>query len=269
MKRNLIILFLLSLFNGLTYAQTDSQNNEYIGDNFSLEGALNVFKNSSNIEEFEKEINQENQNVNNLDLDNNGETDYISVESMKEGDNHNIILYTYLLENERQDIAVIEIEKTGKEDALLQIIGDEALYKENIIVEPIDMTEPSEKGQGTYIENAKPRIVVNVWFWKPIRFIYGPGYSVWVSPYRWHFYPKWWKPWKPIRYHVFYTKTAPQRVVYHRTTVHRIKYAHAIYHPHRKTSTTIIKHGKNTTVVHKNRKGNVKVVKTKRKAHKK
>ncbi len=269
MKRNLIILFLLSLFSGLTYAQTDAQNNEYAGDNFSLEGVLEVFKNSSNIEEFEKYINEENQNVNNLDLDNDGETDYISVESMTEGDHHNIILYTYLSENERQDIAVIEIEKTDKEEAVLQIIGDEALFAANTIVEPSDVTEPSEKGNGPAIQNAPLRIVVNVWFWKPVRFIFSPGYRVWVSPYRWHFYPKWWKPWKPVRYHVFYTKTAPHRVVYHRTTIHRVKHAHALYYPHRKTSTTIIKHGKKTTVVHKNQKGNVKVVKTKRKPHKK
>lgn len=269
MKRNLLILSFLSLIYGISFAQTDSENNEYIGDNFSLEAALEVFKNSANIEEFEKYINEENQNVNNLDLNNDGEMDYISVESMKDIDSHSIVLFTYVADNERQDIAVIEIEKSGKEEAVLQIIGDEALYADNTIVEPSDLTEPSEKGQGPAIENAPARIVVNVWFWKPVRFIYGPNYSVWISPFRWHVYPKWWRPWKPVRYHAFYTKTAPHRVMYHRTTVHRVKHAHAIYHPHRKTSTTIIKQGRKTTVVHKNRKGNVKVVKTKRKLNKK
>jgi hypothetical protein len=239
-------------------AQEADENPEYVGDNFSLEAALEVFKNSDNIEDFEKKLNEEKQSVNNLDLDENGETDYISVESMMEGDNHNVVLFTFVGDNDRQDIAVIEIEKTGAEEAVLQILGDEALYADNTIVEPVDVSEQGEKGQGPAIENAPVRIVVNVWTWRPIRFIFSPGYRVWVSPYKWRVYPKWWKPWKPVHYKVFHTRCAPHRVVYHRTTVHRVVRAHKVYHPHRKSSTVVVKHGRKTTVVHKNKKGNVK-----------
>lgn len=251
-------IFVLLLFNQVALFAQESDEAQFLGDNFSLEGALEVFKNAANLEEFEKNINQENQNVNNLDLDNDGEIDYISIESMNEGDNHSIVLYTYVAENERQDIAVIEIEKTGKEEAVLQILGDEALFDDNTIVEPSEFSEPSDKGNGPSIENAPFRVVVNVWYWKPVRYIYSPGYRVWVSPYRWHVYPKWWKPWKPIHYKVFYTRNAPHRVIYHKTTLHRVIHAHKVYTPHRKSSTIVVKHGRKTTVIHKNRKGNVK-----------
>ena len=254
----------LLLLVGLNTFAQEQEDPENVGDNFSLEATLEVFKQSSNLEEFEQKLNEESQNTNNLDLNQDGEVDYISVESLKDGDNHSIVLFTYLDENERQDIAVIEIEKTGDEEAVLQILGDEDLYASHTIVEPVDVSEQTESGSGPAIQNAPTRIVVNVWTWKPIRFIFSPSYRIWISPYRWHVYPKWWKPWRPIKHHVFYTRCAPHRVIYHRTTVHRVVKAHKVYTPHRKSSTLVVKNGRKTTVVHKNKKGNVKAVKVKR-----
>jgi hypothetical protein len=46
------------------------------------------------------------------------------------------VLQAVVSENEKQDIAVIEIEKTGDTTAVLQIIGDEDIYGEQVIVEP-------------------------------------------------------------------------------------------------------------------------------------
>ena len=45
------------------------------GDNFSLQGALQMFQNASSPEEFEKMINTEGNHVNNLDLNGDGEID--------------------------------------------------------------------------------------------------------------------------------------------------------------------------------------------------
>jgi len=46
------------------------------GDNFSLAGALELFKNATSLESFEKMINEESNKVNNLDLNGDGEIDY-------------------------------------------------------------------------------------------------------------------------------------------------------------------------------------------------
>ena len=47
------------------------------GDDFSLEGALELFKKSASPEEFERILNAENSKVNNLDLNGDGNQDLI------------------------------------------------------------------------------------------------------------------------------------------------------------------------------------------------
>ncbi len=49
---------------------------------------------------------------------------------------HVFVLQVSVSATENQDIAVIEIEKTGTETAIIQIIGDEDIYGEQVIVEP-------------------------------------------------------------------------------------------------------------------------------------
>lgn len=81
------------------------------GDNFSLQGALELFKNAASIEDFEKALNTESNHVNNLDLDGNGEIDYVQVVSKTDNDAHAFILQVAVSAGESQDIAVIELEK--------------------------------------------------------------------------------------------------------------------------------------------------------------
>lgn len=259
-----ITLMLATFCLTISYAQEENSP-ENTGENFSLEGALAMFKNAKSLEEFEKLINEDNNNVNNLDLNNDGDIDYITVNDIKDADTHVIVLSAFLSENEKQDIATIGIEKTGNEEAQLQIIGDENLYAENTIVEPFDVNEKAENSKGpNNFEIATTRVIVNVWFWPSVRFIYAPSYVVWVSPYRWGFYPKWWKPWKPYRHTVFYGRCAPHRVYYHRTTTHRVVVARKVYSPRRNSSTLVVHNRKGTTVVHKNKRGKVKAVKVKK-----
>ena len=51
-------------------------------------------------------------------------------------------------DKEKQDIAIIGIEKTGNESATLQIEGDADLYAENTFVEPNEVVESSTGGKG-------------------------------------------------------------------------------------------------------------------------
>ncbi len=95
-----------------------------------------MFQNSSSPEDFEKAINTEGNHVNNLDLDGDGDIDYVRVVGKMDKDFHVFVLQVSVSATENQDIAVIEIEKTGTETAIIQIIGDEDIYGEQVIVEP-------------------------------------------------------------------------------------------------------------------------------------
>lgn len=260
--------------NSMKAQNLDQDSTGLPGDNFSLQGALEMFKKANSIEEFEKLINTQINNVNNLDLNEDGDIDYVRVIGKKEGDVHVFALQVPVSENENQDIAVIELEKTGKETAMLQIVGDEDIYGEQTIVEPTD-EEESEKGEGAdteYLIAKKAAVVVNVWVWPSVRFVYRPGYVVWVSPWRWKVYPGWWRPWRPLTWRVFY----PLRWHYHRhfavVHTHRVVHAHRIYNPVRATSVTVtkrhsanVKHYRTTrSTTIKTNKGNVKVKTTKR-----
>ena len=173
------------------------------GDNFSLQGALEMFKQASSPEEFEKLINSADKNVNNLDLNEDGEIDYIKVIDRTENNVHAFVLQATVSETESQDIAVIELEKTGDTTAVLQIVGDEDIFGEQIIVEASDegdevADDNNSPGRGPSAGFIEPyRIVVNVFYWPSVRFVYRPVYVPWVSPWRWRHYPGWWRPWRP------------------------------------------------------------------------
>jgi hypothetical protein len=201
------------------------------GDNFSLTGALEMFKKSSSPEEFEKMINTEDNKVNNLDLNGDGDIDYIKVLDKQESDAHALILQAAVSETENQDVAVIELEKTGNENAVLQIVGDEDIYGESMIVEPSENTKQAQASTSN--------VTVNVWTWPAVRYVYAPAYRPWVSPWGWRARPLWWHPWKPLRWHAFYPYRAPYRHHYLVVHQHRVVHAHRIYTPVRTTSVTV------------------------------
>jgi hypothetical protein len=209
-----------------------------------------MFQKAGSPEEFEKLINSEDNSVNNLDLNNDGETDYIRVIDKMDKDLHVFVLQVPVSEKESQDIAVIEIEKTGDTTAILQIIGDEDIYGEEIIVEPdgggeddafIDYNYKNTLSgpNADFYPVTAPRIVVNVWLWPSVRFVYAPIYRPWISPWRWRHHPAWWRPWRPLGWHVWH----PRHRVYHRpfavVHTHRVTRAHAIYRPVRVSSVTV------------------------------
>lgn len=264
--RKIVALLLVILGITSAFGQEDNRP-ENTGDDFSLEGALELFKNSNSLEEFEKNLNQENNQVNNLDLDGDGQTDYINVEDIKENNSHVIVMSTYMNETEKQDIALIAIEKTSEGNAVLQIEGDEDLFPKNTIVEP----SSEEKGavqnlkaesNVTFVDNSAP--TVNVWVWPSVRYLYAPAYVVWVSPYRWRAYPRWWRPWRPIAHPLFYSYGVRYRPHYHVVTVRRVAAVRSVYYPRRHRSTLVIHNRRGTTVIHKNKRGKVKAVKVKR-----
>ncbi len=179
MTKKIVALLLIVIGYSISYAQDDDRP-QNTGDNFSLEGALSLFKKANSLQEFEKMLNKENNNVNNLDLNNDGDNDYILVDDILEGNNQVIVLSTYLNGNEKQDIATIGIEKNGDESATLQIEGDQDLYAQNTFVEPSDSIDTYSGGKGgpNVPEINISQLVVNVWLWPSVRFLYAPNYIV-------------------------------------------------------------------------------------------
>jgi hypothetical protein len=248
-------LLLCMVLNATSLKAQDASDDDSTGlpgDNFSLPGALELFKKAGSPEDFEKSLNSEDSKVNNLDLNNDGNTDYIRVIDKKENNVHVFILQALVAENESQDIAVIELEKTGTSSAVVQITGDEDIYGEEKIVEPgsagdnaYHMATGSTVAHGpnadvdTEIFDSGAGIVVNVWAWPCVRFVYAPAYVVWVSPWGWARRPMWWRPWRPL----YWAAYRPIRYNYHRhyTVVHthRIVHARTIYRPARVTSVTV------------------------------
>lgn len=286
MKATNLFILLFACMCAITITASAQESSEsdstgLPGDHFSLQGALEMFKKATSVEEFEKLINSEDNHVNNLDLNGDGDIDYIRVIDNSKDEVHAFVLQVPVSETENQDIAVIELEKTGKDEATLQIIGDEDIYGVQTIVEPADENEkggedsmePAKKGGPNpwYPESMDAAIVINVWPWPCVRFVYGPVYRPWISPFRWRVYPGWWRPWRPLGWRVFH----PFRARYHRgfavVTTHRVVRAHRVYTPHRVTSVTVkTRHGANvgkyrvtrtkTTVT--GPKGKTKVTKT-------
>jgi hypothetical protein len=220
------------------------------GDNFSLQGALAMFQKAGSPEDFEKLLNAEDNHVNNLDLNGDGDIDYIRVIDNSDKEAHAFVLQAVISEKESQDIAVIELEKTGDTTAVLQIIGDKDIYGDEVIVEPgegeddgafIDNNNDNVIAHGPNADyfSYNPRVVINVWYWPSVRFVYAPIYRPWISPWRWHHYPGSWRPWRPFAWHVWHPFHRPYYAHCAIVRTHRVVHAHRIYGPVRVTSVTV------------------------------
>ncbi|MEO6302702.1 MAG: hypothetical protein ABIP51_05985, partial [Bacteroidia bacterium] len=203
-----IILLVCLIVTTSAFAQSKTDSLGLPGDNFDLPGALELFKKSSTPEEFEKAINKNDNEVNNLDLNGDGEVDYVKVIDNKDGDAHTMVLQVEVAKNEKQDVAVIEIEKAKDGNTHIQIVGDEELYGKDYIVEPKEeKTVSTEKiksdtqtddvykskndnenfnnknnnnNSNTVYYNNDPNVYVNVYPWPMVQYIYTPAYVVWV-----------------------------------------------------------------------------------------
>ena len=210
--KNLIITTIIALLTvaGIT-VRAEEWPQEYLGlpgDNLNLFAVMKLFQESETLESFERNLNNENSRINNLDLNGDNMVDYIMVFDYVDGNVHNIVLRVALNRHENQDVAVFTVEQFRNGNVEIQLIGDEALYGRNYIVEPVYSETPNPG----YRENirVKPRVVVvnrmmyAVEAWPLIRFIYLPGYVTWRSDWYWGYQPHYWHPWHPYYWHFYY-----------------------------------------------------------------
>lgn len=249
MKR--IIIVTVIFFFVLTGYRSGSAQDENVtlvapaseaAEGLDLKAVSELFKDSENLEEFEKALNNPETGVNNLDLDDDGEVDFIRVVEEAADETRLIILQVPLGEDEFQDVATIEVEKTGDEDYNLQVHGNEEIYGVDYYVAPT---------------------VVRVHTWPVIVWLYSPAYHPYRSAFYWRHYPRWWKPYHPVTFKVYRTRTVTfiSRGAFAVTKTSRVRTVNRVkYQP--RSSTLVRKKTTKTTIRRDGKKTKVKRTKT-------
>ena len=181
MKPTKILLPLILLFAfASSSAQDDPAPATEEGEDLDLNGVAALFKESESLEEFEEKLNSEESEVNNLDLNKDGEVDYLRVLESTEGTTHLIVVQALLGEEAYQDVCTIEVDQDEDGNTYVQIVGDKSIYGDGYILEP-----PEEEQA-----NVNKTVVIVV--------LFAPGYRPWRSPHRWGHYPPRYKRRAPI-----------------------------------------------------------------------
>ena len=142
-----------------------------ISQNLDLKTVATLFGQAKDLEQFEQMLNNPDSAFSNLDLNGDGEVDYLRVIETADNNRHLVVIQAVLAKDIYQDVASIFVEKDEKNQVTVQVVGDEYIYGANYIIEPVYIYRP-------YIYD---------WFW-------GPSWVCWHSPYYWGYWPSWWHP---------------------------------------------------------------------------
>lgn len=187
------------------------------GDNLNLAAVLDIFQQSKTLEAFEQSLNSASSKINNLDLNNDNQIDYLRVVDKVDGTLHSIILQADLAKDDVQDVAIIYVDKSN-DQTRIQIIGDEDLYGKDYVIEPSTKSTARETPNPGYSGNdpITNNYTTNNYYntnqsyspdpsgWYIVNYLYTPGYMVWNSPWYWGYYPGWWRPWQPMFWHHYH-----------------------------------------------------------------
>ena len=136
---------ILLLLTSAAFAQEEGLS----GEDFDLEVLPALFETANTFEELEAAVNDSTSDINNLDLDGDGEVDYVLIQEEVDGDTHVAFLRVATAEDEYQDIATVEMEKKSETTASFQIVGDAGLYGDDYILELegglVDISDNSEE----------------------------------------------------------------------------------------------------------------------------
>ncbi len=95
MKKLIITSILALLVAAGTTVMAQDYPEEYLGlpgDNLNLYAVMKLFQESETLEGFERNLNDENSRINNLDLNGDNLIDYITVNDYVDGNVHTIVL---------------------------------------------------------------------------------------------------------------------------------------------------------------------------------
>jgi hypothetical protein len=191
--------------------------NSRIAEGLDLNAVAELFKDSENLEEFEKALNDPEIGINNLDLDEDGYVDYIRVVEHVADDTHVIILQVALGQDEFQDIATIEIEMTGTENYNMQVRGNEIIYGYDYYISPM------------YVH------VHHIHGWRIMAWLFRPMYRPYYSVFYFGYYPGWWRPYQPVVIHVYHNRTEryTRRAAFEYSRVSRVETIHKVNYQQR------------------------------------
>ena len=215
MKKLIItsVLAIMVAFGTTVMAQENPAENLGLpGDNLNLYAVMKLFQESQTLEVFERSLNDENSRINNLDLNGDNMTDYITVSDYPDGDVHSIVLRDMLSKTESQDVAVFTVQRFNNGSVQIQLVGDEALYGKNYIIEPIYDDNNGETPNPGYAGNPSNNVNINVVrtspyeiaAWPLVSYLYLPGYRTWHSSFYWGYYPDYWHSWSPFSWNYYY-----------------------------------------------------------------
>lgn len=142
-----------------------------ISENLDLKTVATLFGQAKDLEQFEALLNNPDSAFSNLDLNGDGEVDYLRVIETADDNRHLVVIQAVLAKDIYQDVASIFVEKDANNQVTVQVIGDEYIYGADYIIEPVYIYQP----------------VIYDWFW-------GPSWVCWHSPYYWGYWPGWWRP---------------------------------------------------------------------------
>lgn len=144
-----------------------------LGDNLNLQALGELVKNCKSAQEIEQKLNASG-SINNLDLDGDGNVDYIKVTEYGSGANRGFSFTTEMANGEKQEIATIEIQK-GASNVAMNIQGNTSLY-----------------GQQNYYQSQftlSDLMIMNYLF---------AYHSPYYSPYRYGYYPSYYHSYRSI-----------------------------------------------------------------------
>ncbi|HEX9971924.1 MAG TPA: hypothetical protein VGD14_07630 [bacterium] len=216
----LVTMLLLFCASYLVSAQeniTIVTPNSRIAEGLDLNAVAELFKDSENLEEFEKALNDPEIGINNLDLDGDGYVDYIRVVEQVVDDTHVIILQVALGQDEFQDVATIEIERTGTENYNMQVRGNDVIYGVDYYISPV------------YVH------VHHIHGWRIMPWLFRPMYRPYYSVFYFGYYPGWWVPYRPVVIHVYHNRTEryTRRAAFEYTRVSRVETIHKVNYQQR------------------------------------
>ena len=177
------LIVVLSLITTLSMAEdkiTVQAQNSDISNNLDLKAVATVFGESRDLAEFEKKLNDYDSQISNLDLNNDGQVDYLRVIEKNENGIHVVVIEAVLAKDVFQDVASIIVEKDQNNNPTVQVVGDPYLYGENYVIEPAYIYTPS----------------IFSFFW-------GPSYYYWNSPYYWGYYPAYYHHHSPYELNIY------------------------------------------------------------------
>ena len=179
MKTKIVTLTLLtSLFAGQLFAQdrtTVNATSSEVSDNLDLRAVASIFGDASNLEDFERRLNDPQLQISNLDLNQDNQVDYLRVIESIEGNTHLIVIQSVLGRDVFQDVATVEVERDRNNRVQVQVVGDVYMYGNNYIYEPVYVQVP----------------VIYNYFW-------APSYRPYCSTWYWGYYPTYYYAWTPF-----------------------------------------------------------------------